>query len=630
MQRNADDAPWGWASTLDEFLEADRLEVLESLKTHLKMRFPKFDLEQSQISAWIRTIAVFQDSLKGMTEFDRGSESLIVFEYELPGEGGRRPDVTIVTPTQHVFVIECKNRNKLHTPDINQAVQYRKDLTSYHSETSPDRTQAYVAILDTGEGQQNVDDQEIATLHQDENGFDPLLTDIREALDQQSNYEPTEWLEADYRPMPELTDAVVETFQEGKLSYIKDYHRASNVEDAISHIQQAAEQAASEQKHILILITGAPGSGKTMVGLQSSILLRDSGYESMYLSGNGPLVAVIQDALRRAGADKQSAKSIIRPVIDFKTGVTKRSAAPADVYIFDEGQRAWTSDKLNNFDGNEIELLVDVTERRDSGVLVGLIGEGQAIHKGEEGDLIAWIRSLERASGAETDWEIMLPDKEIPDIETSKNVTTKPTLHLETNIRAKYADRLHEWVDAVLAGNSKTAAKIAANLQDGGYTLQVTESRSAAEEYVTTEFHNAGGTKYGWLISSKHRDGNDPEGMEPPFIEDDGVYGDWFNAPPTESGSCCQLEQPVTEFGCQGLEIEFSLVFWGNDFTWSGSKWEARDGVREYNQSPQTPIALTKNVYRVLLTRGRRGMIIRCWDTQTRNYLELCGAKHLE
>lgn len=637
MQLDAVDSPWGWASTLDEFLATDQLEILDSLKNHHKDRFPKFELQQSQLSAWIRTIANFQDRLQPLTDFDGGSESLIVFEYELPGEGGRRPDVTLVTPTKHVCVIECKNRGTLRTPDINQVVQYRNDLTSYHSETVPEQTQAYICLLESETGPQNPDDREVAILHQGEDGFDPLLADLREALDHPRTYKPAEWLEGDYTPMPELTDAVVETYQEGELSYIKEYHRSTNVEDAIGCIQSAAERAVNNQKHILVLVTGAPGSGKTMVGLQSSVLLRDTDYESMYLSGNGPLVAVIQDALRRAGATKQAAKSIIRPLMDFKSGVTGiSSSAPADVYIFDEGQRAWTSDKLHNYDGNEIELLVDVAERRDAGVLVGLIGEGQAIHEGEEGDLEAWLHSLERASGSETTWEIMLPERDIPETETITADTTKSTLHLDTNLRAKYAHRLHEWVDQVLAGDAKAAAKTAAKLgnaaklQNGGYILQVTESRSAAEKYVTDEFHHADGTKYGWLISAKHRDRNDPEGMKPPFIDDDATYGDWFNAPATESGSSCQLEQPVTEFGCQGLEIDFSLVFWGNDLTWNGSNWEVRDGVREYEESPQSAMELTKNVYRVLLTRGRQGMIIRCLDTKTRRYLERCGAPHLE
>jgi len=631
MEGDMAESPWGWAGQVDEFLAADQLDILDALKQHHTERFPNFDLGQNQISAWIRTIDSFQDHLQPLAGFEGGSESLIVFEYELPGEGGRRPDVTIVTPTQHVFVIECKNRGTLHNPDIDQLEQYRNDLTGYHSQTPPEQTQAYLCLLDSANGALDVDDRSVPILQVDKGGFDSLLADIQEALRQPTTYAPASWLDGEYTPMPELTDAVVETFQEGELSYITEFHNSTNVEDAIGHIQAATERAINKQKHILVLVTGAPGSGKTMVGLQSSVLLRDSDFESMYLSGNGHLVAVIQDALQRAGADTRSAKSIIRPINEFKSGVTgNRSSAPADVYIFDEGQRAWTTDKVYNFDGNEIELLVDVAERRDAGVLVGLIGEGQAIHEGEEGDLDAWIRSLEQASGAGTDWEVMVADRDLPDTESISTVSTESTLHLDTNIRAKYADRLHEWVDSVLAGESKDAANVAANLQDGGYTLQVTDSRSAAETYATEEFHHADGMKYGWLISSQHRDRDDPEGMEPPFIDDDEVYGKWFNAPATEAGSCCQLDQPVTEFGCQGLEIDFSLVFWGNDLTWTGSEWEVAAGVREFEESPQSPLELTMNVYRVLMTRGRRGMIIRCWDSKTRRYLERCGASYLE
>jgi hypothetical protein len=623
----------GWSGSLSEFIDTDKLDILEALKSHHTNRFPEFELKSSQLSAWIRTIDTFQSELKSLLEEPFGPDILVVLEYELPGEGGRRPDVILVTPTRHVFVIECKNRGTLKKTDIDQARQYEVDLQDFHSATDADATDAAVALLDAENPVNPPQDRPINVLTTTEEGFKRLLDSIRDVSASTSSYDPVSWLKGDYSAPKKLTEAVVQSFQNEELPKIKDTHRSSNVPKAKNRISKVTQCAANQNKHILVLLTGAPGSGKTMVGLQSTIQLREDGFESLYLSGNGPLVAVIQDALERAAVDSQASKSVIREMYKFKSSVEENTwATPGNVFVFDEGQRAWTDSQMQNYDENEISLLIDVAERSDYAVLIGLIGEGQAIHRGEKGGIDSWVNTLARSSSAETDWEIVVPDREIPKSQAVASKEHFDELHLETNIRAKYADRLHEWVDAVLAGDKKTAARTAADLKRGGYTLYITEHREKAEKYVRSEFGKRSDYKFGWFVSSQHQPSSNSDGLRSSFIEPQDrkeFYGTWFNAPREDPGSCCRLDEPVDEFGCQGLEIDFSLVCWGTDLQWDGNEWEVPSGTRRYDDSPQSPTELTKNVYRVLLTRGRDGAIIKCQDNRTRHFLKQCGVTTL-
>lgn len=622
-----EDPPWGWASPLEEFIDADLDKILDSLVNHHDRRFRDLPIGGDQKAAWRRTIRVFQATLEPLTKFEGGAETLVALEYELPGEDGRRPDVILVTPNHEIFVVECKNRRRAGTPALDQAVRYKEDLEAYHSETHDRPVHPYLGLLrDDAVTPEAATDHPVTVLTPSDTVLVRLQDDLRRALKTGSqSYDPETWLRGDYAPLPHLMQAVIATFEERELPRLKSVH-SSNVPDAVDTIHQLATEAQDQQKHILALVTGAPGSGKTLVGVESTIRASQDGIDSLFLSGNGPLVAVLQDALDRAGA-AGAAKGLVRPMYKFKQGVTRNlNSAPARVYVFDEGQRAWDADKNKNYDGSEIELLLDVASRRDWGVVVGLIGEGQEIYKGEEGALETWLSEYRRVTGDDASWELAMPDRDVTPDMGHGPVHRETCLHLDMNIRAKSAHRLHEWVEAVLAGRVDAAADLSYDLQQAGYPIHVTSSREQAETYVQRLFEEAPDPRYGWVISSAHRKGSDPEGMSAPYVrtwEMTDVWGPWFNAPPGDPASGCQLEIPCPEFGCQGLELDFVLVFWGDDLTWRDGEWLVRDGVRDWSEDPREH---TINAYRVLLTRGRERMVIRCREEDTRRYLERCGA----
>lgn len=336
---------------------------------------------------------------------------------------------------------------------------------------------------------------------------------------------------------------------------------------------------------------------------------------------------LLQDGLDRAGAEG-AAEGILRDLYKWKQGVTRNlDSHPAHLHVFDEGQRAWT-DEQTDYDGSEIELLVDVAERRAWGVIVGLIGEGQAIHRGEKGGIGTWIQQLDEAADR-GNWRVIIPERNFDIPEVSQSLEKDPNLHLDSSLRAKNADRLHEWVDAVLAGKESHAAGVSFELEKAGFPIHVTESREDAESYVSQFYDGNPDPRYGWVVSSQHSGDGDPDGVEPEFVEarkNRQVWGPWFNAPPDDPASCCQLERAASEFDCQGLELDFVLLNWGDDFQRRGDEWVVPPGTRSKSDTPEEH---TENAYRVLMTRGREGLVIRCPDDETRKYLKRCGATPL-
>ena len=617
------DAPWGWQGPISTFLSIDNLEVYKAIRDHHNSRFPDFEAGHAQRSAWIQTIESFQRALRDQSVVDIDNQVRIVFEYELPGEGGRRPDVLFLFPTGDIFVIECKNRTRSEPADRDQVRSYMRSLSQFHSETHNKQVHPFVALVDPGATQE--DTIQGIPITASGSQFDKLTSALETTLASNEfdpTWDPDQWLTGEYQPLPSLTNAVVRTYQRASLPEIKSSHRSSKAPDAVEQIHTLMERAKKSNRHTLILVTGIPGSGKTMVGLQSTIQASDNGVSALYLSGNGPLVDVLQDALVRSGASEGAARSIIRGMYQFRRDVSGNAkATPAQMYVFDEGQRAWDESKSNH-QGSEIELLLQAAERTEWGVVVGLIGEGQAIHEGEQGDLGTWISE---AAARKRDWDIVTPNT----VQEPQITERYEALHLDINIRAQTAELLQDWVEAVLEERPSDAASVANQILDSGYQLYLTESRSTAEDYVNTYFENDHDSRYGWIVSSQHSPKDSQTGLSSDFVPPKkrrDVWGTWFNSPPGEDGSCCQLNRACDEFGCQGLELDFSLMCWGNDFKRRETDWVVPSNIRKWADDRIIP---TKNVYRVLLTRGRQGLIIWSPDDQTRSYLSDCGMRGL-
>ncbi|HXE55896.1 MAG TPA: DUF2075 domain-containing protein [Tepidisphaeraceae bacterium] len=443
------------------------------------------------------------------------------------------------------------------------------------------------------------------------------------------------WESARYSPTPTIIEAAQKLFGGHQVREIS--HAFSDTLDRTSKvISDAISRSRSEGIRTICFVTGIPGSGKTLVGLNaahSPELLHESQTSAIFLSGNGPLVKVIREALCREQAARGVRKSeaigvassFIANVHGFikAFGITHPDSAPDHhAIIFDEAQRAWSKEavaKEHEIERSEPALVLDIMERVPGwAAIVALVGGGQEINTGEAG-LAEWGRALANRdqnwcilaspdvlSGAESvAGHRLFPDGTPPNL----RVVPIPDLHLRVNVRSHRAQFMGSWVNQLLLdGPSRTVTT-----EQFGNEFPIVFTRSLARAKEWLRERQEGRQRTGLLASSgaiRLR----AYGLELSSAFRKGVsYPDWFLNPPGDVRSSFQLEIAATEFDSQGLEIDWAGVCWGGDFVvdpetkrWAcfqfkGNRWIVPNGsTREY----------IRNKYRVLLTRARRGMIV--------------------
>ena len=280
------------------------------------------------------------------------------------------------------------------------------------------------------------------------------------------------------------------------------------------------------------------------------------------------------------------------------------------IVVFDEAQRAWDASYMlekKNVAKSEPDLLIEIGERIvDWSSLVGLVGEGQEIHSGEEAGIAQWRMAVENTPGKDS-WVIHCPPK-LKDEFSGLDVQTHEELDLNISLRSRRAEHLHQWVQLLLSGSISLANRQAEKILQSHYPMYITRNLNDAREYTRIRFANEPIKRTGLLASSHSK-------ILPRFNVDNGFQATsnmsiakWFNAPTDDVKSSNALLQPVTEFGCQGLELDLPILCWGEDFRWESEAWRLKPINRRYKQDD--PIALLRNAYRVLLTRGRDGLII--------------------
>jgi hypothetical protein len=430
--------------------------------------------------------------------------------------------------------------------------------------------------------------------------------------------------ESAYCPLPTLVEAARELLLSGSLRTIHRAHSATG--PTLDEITRVVHTAAATKSRHLILVTGVPGAGKTLVGLQTVhakylddlAIARAEGKPTspaVFLSGNGPLIEVLQYELRSVG----DGKTFVRSVKDYvKRYSSKRALVPPEhVLVFDEAQRAFDVDKMIDTHKSprarsEPEEFINFADRIPEWcVVVGLIGSGQEIHVGEEGGLTQWRAAVERSSHV-ADWTVHAPPT-VANLFRGGPVPyeSKSTLNLDTELRFHQAKDLHGFVAELLGdARQELLAPMAAKLNADGMHLRITRSLETAKGYLRERYSDDPSARFGLLASSKDRDlvrfdvPND-------FQSTKRVrFGPWYGDNENDYGgqSCRLLETCVTEFGAQGLELDAALLAWGTDFTREGGRWSnAHARGYKHNAKVKDPFQLRLNAYRVLLTRGRDG-----------------------
>ena len=556
-------------------------------------------------------------------------------EFAIP-RMGKRVDAIIVV-SGHIFVLEYKTGSQEYeTHAADQVLDYALDLKNFH-EGSHNLAIIPVLVATDAPAKPFVmelwADDVVRPIPTNQDTLLPVIRSVLAKL-QPKSIDPTAWANSPYKPTPTIIEAAQALYRGHDVQEItRTEAGADNLARTANYIVDLIDKAKIEKRKAICFVTGVPGSGKTLAGLNiANQRMRASEEENaVFLSGNGPLVDVLREALaldevERSGINKRDAyrhaSAFIQNIHHFRDEYLTVSSAPTGkVVVFDEAQRAWTREQTSrfmrekrgrqDFDKSEPEFLMSVMNRHpDWCVVVCLIGGGQEINTGEAG-LEEWIMAIKYHHA---DWELHLSDrlteadylamKSAPEALAHLKTTYTPALHLGVSVRSFRAETVSDFVKAVIDGDAPRAAQRFRLLTN--YPVVITRNLEAARDWL--RWRARGSERIG-LVASSNAMRLKPVGIYVKSKIDPAV---WFLADKTDVRSSFALEDVATEFDIQGLELDWVGVCWDANFRRDGNQWKAYyfRGTRWDRINDDTRAAYLANSYRVLLTRARQGMVI--------------------
>lgn len=630
--------------------------------------------------AWEGEILLMQQVLRPWSE----EQGQIVFEYDIP-RLGKRIDVVLLLRGL-IFCLEFKVGEKaVLQGDIDQVLDYALDLKNFHL-LSEDRVIVPILVPT----RYSSSSTEFLPSVYDDDVYNPLISGgiglkklICQVLEHAGEDRPLgeEWIISPYSPTPTIIEAARTLYEHHSVEDITRHEADKVSTDAtIGYILDVIRRSKEAGEKSICFVTGVPGAGKTLVGLDVAVkqsyksdgkLSEDEG--AVYLSGNGPLVAVLTEALamdnyrkcQDSGQKKNKSDSrrevgkFIQIIHRYRDNMLAKIKNPVEngvleidpgkamklsgsgygevehVAIFDEAQRSWTHKRLadylrrggtygnklkvSNFPYSEAAFLIwSLDQREDWATIVCLVGGGQEINTGEAG-ISEWLKAL---SEHFRHWKVYISDKltekeyaegrvnEI--LATSPNVTFSDSLHLGVSLRSFRAEKLSAFVHSLLSFNAN-AAGIYAEIKDR-YPIVLTRDMAKAREWLRKQVR---GTQRTGVLVTKTAARFKPLAVDILAQDDDNAVH-WFLEDKNDVRSSNYLEDAATEIQVQGLELDYTCVLWDADMRYEGGKWRyfsfnGRTAWREETGLTEGSNERRKymlNAYRVLLTRARMGMVI--------------------
>ena len=575
-----------WADSIANFNETTQDEFMRTIRTNFYDEHV-LELKREQINAWL-------DSYKVMKNLSINPDINIIFEYVLPYEGGRRPDVILLSK-ELVVVLEFKMKNIIKEEDLDQVSAYARDLREYHFETRNKKVVPILVLTKT------------SNLNETRNNITCISDDLlQNTLDNiySENINPTsldKWVNSRYEPLPTIVDSARLIMENEELPNIRKVN-STCIPETLENLDKLTNYAKENEKHVISFVTGVPGAGKTFLGLKYVYDVKE--FNSVYLSGNGPLVKVLTDTLKSNVFVKDLHK-IETQFLDYGADDFN-----SNIIVFDEGQRAWNKERMKDRkrgERSEPEVMIDLCEKRlEWCVLLILVGEGQEIYYGENSGLKLWNDAI---INSEKEWELVYPPKLSNVFEfnsLNKNINND-VFDLTISLRSHLSGNVSAFVNNLIDGNIEEASKLSENILSEGYPMHCTRNLEIAKQYCKDRYENEPTKRYGIIVSSK-ANGLKKYGLDGSYIATKDLdYGKWYNSPPDNPNSCCSLNQAVSEFGVQGLELDMPIIGWDEDMSWDGEKWK-KYRIKEDENSANN--LYRRNTYRVLLTRGRDGFIV--------------------
>lgn len=615
-----------YGASVATFLAASREDVIGHL-----LQGHEHDLELDQSRAWAQELDLLKQALHGI-------DGHLYLEFDVPRLGSRIDAVLIAGAA--VFPIEFKcGETQFKRADYNQAWDYALDLKNFHAASHQATVLPILCATDALDG-----DADWGTPSND-GVFPPFQAaggTLRHAIETGRlraigpSLDGEAWGRGAYRPTPTIIEAARALYARHSVEAIARHDAGTkNLGVTSIAVEEIIERSRSMQEKSIVFVTGVPGAGKTLVGLNVATRRRQLGEaHAVYLSGNGPLVAVLQEALtrdelsrkgtrERKGVIRQRIKPFIQNIHHFRDEGIRTKEAPHDhVVIFDEAQRAWTQQKttdfmrrrkkIQNFDQSEPGFLVSYLDRHSNwAVVVCLVGGGQEIHTGEAG-IGEWLQAIyDRFPNWRVHISPNLTHSEYAAEETLQNLKSKVAvaqdarLHLSTSMRSFRCENVSAFISAMLDSDVPLATKLLEEVTRR-YPIAVTRSLARAKEWIRNKAR--GSERYG-LVASSQALRLKPHAIDV-RVNVDPVQ--WFLNDREDTRSSYYLEDAATEFQVQGLELDWVCVSWDADLRRHNDTWRHHSfrGDRWTTIRKEDRMRYLLNAYRVLLTRARQGMVI--------------------
>jgi hypothetical protein len=614
--------PGKYLNTISEFLQDSNETVLG----HLAIGITNQQLLKQQRTSWNNQITFLKSNLQQLPQ-NWG----MILEYPIPRRA-KRIDIVLLAKDL-IFIIEFKDKETKYSADaISQVEDYALDIRDFHKQSglktiipivwasaAPNKTNFYVDNSDFVK----------PTIFANQQNLHEVIKNVFEYFTNTTNppLDLANWNNSEYLPTPTIIEAAQHLFSGQNVREISRSHAGSeNLTDTTNAILNAIQHAQENDDKIICFITGVPGAGKTLAGLNIVHNVENHTGKGIFLSGNGPLVKVLTEALARDNSVRNKvplAKSrreiaFVQNVHQFLDFYHNNNQIPQDkIILFDEAQRAWNAEHSKrkfDRDFSEAEMLFRIMNRNSGwAVIVALIGSGQEINTGEAG-LAEWGKTIRDKF---PNWKIYVsPElkegkssianyKLFEEAPTNLSITELSALHLKVSIRSYKAEKLSEWVVALLDDNPLRSKQILQNHLTE-YPIFLTRNLETARQFLRNK--NRGHRRSGLIASSGARRLR-PLGLD---VTAEIDVANWFLNSKNDIRSSCFLELPATEFAVQGLELDWVGLCWGDDFRKEDSDWSfhAFKGTKWQIERQEERKQFIKNKYRVLLTRGREGLII--------------------
>ncbi|WP_335941993.1 DUF2075 domain-containing protein [Fusobacterium polymorphum] len=614
-----------YSNSIKEFLKQDETTIFGEIVSN-----DQFSAQDLQKNTWKREIEILKREL---SYFESGH---ILFEYTIPRIGNRIDNVFIYKGI--IFLLEFKVGEKTY-PNyaIEQVTDYALDLNSFHKES---HNKLLVPILVSTEAAE--ESQEIKEIRKNiletyccnELNIHNYIQEIVENYNK-DEFNPIEWVNSIYMPTPTIIQAAQVLYNGHN---VKDISRndasAINLNKTTEEINKIIDNSKVNNRKSVCFITGVPGAGKTLAGLNIAIERQkiDKGEHAVFLSGNGPLVDVLREALARDDVERnkttkkdslRKAEEFIQKIHHFRDDAISTNEAPFErVVIFDEAQRAWDKENLKdfmgrkkgikNFEMSEPDFLISILDRhKDWAVIICLVGGGQEINKGESEGISGWFEAIRNKY---KNWDVYISDKIIEEeylkgknfneLVKDINYIEKENLHLSVSLRSFRSEKVSNFVKLLLDNDIPNASELYKEIRKD-YPIFLTRDINTAKIWIKSKAK--GSERYGMIASS----GAKRLRKYGIWIQNKVEAEKWFLNPKNDIRSSYFLEETATEFDIQGLELDWTIVCWDANlrynqnfeyYNFTGDSWKNinKEEIRVY----------LKNAYRVLLTRARQGFII--------------------